>query len=186
MTTVMIVLGVLVIGFLFLMNKSVNRDEANKNTLQDIIETLMTKHNLNLDKHFKSQNNTNFVGFDQSQSKILIATNTKQRVVGFKDILDCAISIDGQTIEKSSTSKIVAGEVLAGGVGAVIGATMKDKDQQINAIGLTVTLNDLTAPTMEIIFDSSNEAKNYKSQVEEWHGIFKIIMERNREGNMAS
>ena len=71
---------------------------------------------------------------------------------------------------------------MAGGVGALVGSTMKQKTStKLTSVGLALTIDNLTSPNLNLNFAKGDEYQcvNSKPALEEWHHVFKVIIKRN-------
>jgi hypothetical protein len=123
------------------------------------------------------------IGLDEEKKEVFITKiNEAPKFYLFSEILDCTLNINGQKITKSSATNIIGGAVLAGGVGALVGSTMGQKTHtKLSYVGLILTIDNLTTPNLNLCFAQFNEAYCHQSKpaLEEWHHVFKVIIERN-------
>ena len=99
--------------------------------------------------------------------------------------------MDGTSYHKSSTvgtlGRTLAGGVLMGGVGAIVGGTTAKKKvvDTVETIDIKLTIDSLTNPILELrFFDlktkrSSPFFKLFAEDAEKWAGIFDVIVRRN-------
>ena len=136
-----------------------------------------------ISKYFVNLNRDLLIGFDEDKKELFVTkVNEEPKFYSFDKILDCTLNINGQNITKSSASNIVGGAILAGGVGALIGSTMKQKTStKLTYVGLTLTIDNLSSPNLNLCFAKGDEYQcvNSKPALEEWHHVFKVIVERN-------
>lgn len=120
------------------------------------------------------------------------------RKVPYSEIVQAAVIIDEVITSKSSlASKVggtIAGGMLAGGVGAVVGGmnTKRKNKSDINEIELKVIINDKNNPSLNVRFNKSpiskdKEIKKIKSLAEEWKSVIDLIInEENQKFNSSS
>lgn len=172
-----IVIIVLIVSFLKLRKskQSVGYFESKLTELKD--------QGYTVNKHYINKPETVIIGFDENKKTLFAAKVDKQvKFFPFEKIIDCKININGEDIAKSSAANIVGGAILGGGIGALIGASMKtNKSTKLTYTGLSITFDDLTFPKLDICFAEKNEfqCQGSRKGLEEWHGIFKVIIERN-------
>lgn len=121
------------------------------------------------------------------KEKIIILNKNEYH---FEDIIGCELIEDGNSItsisskKKSSLGKAVAGGVLFGGVGAIIGGTSgKTKSTAIetnycNNLKLKITINNLSNPCEFIEFinrQTNKQSLKYKQFYEEAQKIISVI-----------
>lgn len=152
-----------------------------KNRLDELLKGVINKHSLNLKKIHKSMDNKLLISFDESKKKlVLVNRNDVAITIDFDLIIDCVVNINGETISKSSATNIIGGAILAGGIGALIGSTMKSKSKkEIDYVGLRLTLNNLEHPMVDLCFQQGQYSEVETDNVIEWHSVFKVIIERN-------
>ncbi len=123
----------------------------------------------------------------------------------FADLIQSEILEDGVSISKVSNasmlSRVLVGGALAGGVGAIVGGvTSKNiSNQMAISIDLKIVMNDMDCPTytlnilsnvnsygMEVQQGIPKNAPLYiemKQLVEQWHGLFSVVINRNEKEN---
>jgi hypothetical protein len=109
--------------------------------------------------------------------------NVSSRSLRPSEILSCEIDTVGATItqtqKKGGISNAVAGAVIAGGAGAVVGATQAKSTSTTNnvfsEIGLRLGIADLEVPTFKILFyrgdpiaENSTEAIQAMGEAKDW------------------
>lgn len=115
--------------------------------------------------------------------------------IPFSSIIEAKVIRNNQTITTTSTSsqilRGVAGGVIAGGLGAIIGGIgAKTKStEHIRELSLEIVVDSLTNPRIvipfylsEVTLDATKE-KNQEiiNNVESWYRIFTVIIHRNQE-----
>ncbi len=94
---------------------------------------------------------------DNTSKRVCILANGKKYVCGFDKIINVEYIENGETISSKSTIRTIggalAGSVLAGGVGAIVGGLSgKSKTTtNISTISVKVTLRDYTTPSINIV-----------------------------------
>ena len=78
--------------------------------------------------------------------------NVKGKVYGFDIIEDVDLIIDGHSVTKGGLGKMVAGGLLLGPVGALVGGvTAKKKNKEVvDMMKIVVKTNDFDNPTIEL------------------------------------
>lgn len=114
-----------------------------------------------------------FIEFDDNQKKWLIpdgflGKKKNPKIYNYRDIVDFELLEDGETITKGGLGRAVAGGMLLGGVGAVVGGvTGKKKSKAIcNSLKIKITLNNINDPVVYINFltaTTKKESLTYKT-----------------------
>jgi len=179
MIFVYVVITVIIIASVLVFIQARNK----KNELNNSLNSFCDINNFNCNKKYINIQDGFLLTYDEVKKKIiLIKRNKEPKTIDFNLVLDCVVSIDGETINKSSVTNIIGGAILGGGIGALIGASIKSKKvEKIDNISLVLTINDLSSPKLEIKFPILGMTSDYdKEEVEEWHNVFKVIIERNK------
>ncbi len=89
-------------------------------------------------------------------------TTHNPRIYSYNDVLDFALLEDGGSINKGGLGRAVAGGVLFGGVGAVVGGVtgIKKSKPVCSSLKIKITLNDMSHPAEYINFISSETKKS--------------------------
>ena len=90
-----------------------------------------------------------YIKFNNNTKQILISPNFNPRIVNYSEILDFELIENGETvITKSGLGKAVAGGILFGGVGAIVGGTTSKKKSvtSISGLKIKVVVNDMNNP----------------------------------------
>ncbi|BCS85959.1 hypothetical protein prwr041_18520 [Prevotella herbatica] len=140
----------------------------------------------------KTMTSTGIIALDINK-EIFIAINNKrcifsEKVIPFSDIIACELVIDGESVYKKSTSRVlggaIVGNVLAGGVGTVIGGLSgkSKKKEKIKSINLNLTLRDIENPLYIIKFyeykGTDMLLDTIKKAAEEWKSRISAIIDK--------
>ena len=115
----------------------------------------------------------------------------KEKLINFNDIFEAEIKTNNNTISKISLGGTIAGGVLAGGVGALIGSQSNKKTvDKIKTITLKINTKDFDNPIINFnLFESidkkgdnpdGDKVKETLKNAEKWEGMLKIILEENK------
>lgn len=110
------------------------------------------------------------------QSKNLI---TKR--ISFKNIIKVEIIEDNEIVANNLTGAI-AGDILLGPVGALIGSATSSNTRYVNMLELRITINDLATPLIKIPLinkQMNKKLKMYKQFAEQaahWHALILVAM----------
>ena len=110
------------------------------------------------------------------------------RIHSYDEVLDFELLEDGGSIVKGGLGRAVAGGVLFGGVGAIVGgATGKRKGKPTcTSLKIKITLNDMTTPTEYINLISTETKKSSmlyqtcEKQAQEILSLFQVMCESNK------
>lgn len=97
------------------------------------------------------------IEFDENQKKWLIPDGIfggkkHPKIYNYSDIIDFELLEDEESITKGGLGRAVAGGLLFGGVGAVVGGVTGHKKSKpvCNSLKIKITINDINSPTAYI------------------------------------
>ncbi|WP_193065338.1 DUF4428 domain-containing protein [Oceanobacillus oncorhynchi] len=128
-----------------------------KKVTADEIRESIKDSNKNGEK-FLDFNSTREIGdiikFDDDNKKILISEYLEYHVINYSDVISFELLEDGDVVKSSGLGRAVAGGLLFGGAGAVVGAvTGKGKEKNYcNSIKIRVNTKNLEQSSYYIIF----------------------------------
>lgn len=134
----------------------------------------------------------NFVAFDEAQQKWALLNSWSGKIVvtfDYNDIVDFELMEDGESVASGGLGRALAGGVLFGGVGAIVGGvTGKRRSNEFcSSLKLKVTINDVTNPVIYVNFIESKTKKNgftYKTIAEaaqECLSVFQLICDKQKD-----
>lgn len=107
------------------------------------------------------------IEFDDNQQKWLVpdgffGKKKNPKIYQYSDIIDFELLEDGESITKGGLGRAVAGGVLFGGIGAVVGGVTGGKKSKTICTNLKIkiTIKDINNPTVYINFITSSTKKN--------------------------
>lgn len=105
---------------------------------------------------------------------------TKSTVYNYNDILDFELLEDGESIAKGGLGRAVAGGILFGGIGAVVGgATGSRKNKPVcTTLKIKISLNNISNPVEYISFITTPTKKDgliYKSSEKAAHECLSLL-----------
>lgn len=116
-----------------------------------------------------------------------VANATPQFVVyHFNEILECSILEDGNTTAASGVGRALVGEMLAGGVGAVVGASTRGTKPTSLSLDIRIISKNLENPTYIIHllkYEVKHSDRTYKTAMDfaqEVYGTLSAIIDINR------
>lgn len=162
------------------------------------LEKALTRNDFVADFSYLSDDYLSGIAINESQQTVAILKRhsvdeeLKMKLLNFDDIVECAINEDGNTVTHTSKSSTVGnafiGSVLAGGVGAILGAMTTDKttSDRIYKSSLMIVVDDLNEPIHEINFLNSNmivdkDSEMYQNiyyEMNKWHKRISVILKR--------
>ena len=184
MLYIFIILTIVVVSIYF-KTKNENKKFLEKENLLKSIDDFTVSDNYISDKGFS-------IGLDKERNSICFVDNYgNSNVYKYTEIIECSIEIDGEIVQKKSTTntalRTLAGGLLLGGTGAIVGGlsgSYKNKEK-IKSVILKIIVNDIENPVFKIDFlfiECNKESIIYtaaKSNVEKWHGIVSILINKN-------
>lgn len=160
-----------------------------------LLAKVKNKEGFNAEYTLLNHDKNQLLALDKS-GKILICEalydgTINDKLINFSDILEAEIKTNNTTISKISVGGTIAGVVLAGGVGALIGSQNNKKSiEKIKSISLKINTKDFDNPviTFQIFQSMDDKGVNPDSfsvqeplnNAEKWEGMFKIILEQNK------
>lgn len=131
-----------------------------------------------------------FIEFDDINKKWFIpkdkSSKAYPKIYNYEDILEFELLKDGESVTKGGIGKAVAGGLIFGGVGAIVGGSTgkKTTKEVIKSLNIKITLNDINDPTEYInLIDFKTpkfEYQNIYTSTEEILSTLSIILEGNK------
>jgi hypothetical protein len=128
-----------------------------------------------------------FVAFDDEKELIAISPKLRARIYEYSHIIDFELLEDGETITSGGLGRALAGGLLFGGTGAIVGGiTGKRKNKEsINRLSIKINFNNIEKPNDYINFiykktkKDSIEYKDAYNKAQECLSILQIICDKN-------
>ncbi len=202
-----IIILVIIVIFAIAIGKVVKDNKNNKKAN----ETFDKLKDFTASRRYVSQTSGISMAFDKQRSTIcfLIKKTIFRPAVGskvldpakeyipifyaFDKILQCELMTDSKTILKKSVSGgvggAILGDVLAGGVGAIIGGSMGSSalTDKIKSVDLKIIINDTSNPVFKVNFfkgETKKGSSTYKTaynEAEKWHSIFVGLIAQDKD-----
>lgn len=129
---------------------------------------------------------------DDSAQKICLIVGNNLRVIGYGDLIESEVVVDGHSVTKTSRASqfigTAVGAVLAGGVGAIIGGLSgtKSTKEKINGVSLKLIVNDTKNPIhlidfFEMTSTGSTVPKIALDEAKYWHDLLSVIIRQARD-----
>jgi hypothetical protein len=123
-------------------------DEDQDQIKEDLLVQLKEK-NIKAHKTYNITHSYNInkqVIFDFLNKKIAIldVITTTIKYVDFNEIIACELIEDNATIMQGGFGRAVVGGVLAGGVGAIVGASLRDSTNVVNNLSIRIVTSDIS------------------------------------------
>ncbi|MDK0695919.1 DUF4428 domain-containing protein [Clostridium perfringens] len=153
------------------------------------------ENKVNVDNFNATKKIEKYIEFDDTNRKWLIPNliygKYSTKVYDYKDILEFELLEDGEVITKGGLGRAVAGGILFGGVGAIVGGITGNKKTKsvVNSLKIKITLNDMNNPTIYIPLIKSKTKTNSVSYrgayglCQEILSTLDIITKSNKEIN---
>ncbi|NHN31491.1 SHOCT domain-containing protein [Paenibacillus agricola] len=157
---------------------------------------------------FISEDHLLAIALDNSKQKVCFVFTNGKRINEtfvlnsilylYKDILHSEIQENGTSISSTSRSSQLAGAaiggLLAGGIGALVGASGATQtiSQKVNKLEMKIVVDDINHPTWYISFLEPVQAiigfdiksiayQNARKDAERWHSLLKVLIRRADE-----
>ncbi|UYZ34963.1 SHOCT domain-containing protein [Clostridium beijerinckii] len=108
-----------------------------------------------------------YIEFDDTQKKWLVpdgllGKKKNPKIYNYSDIVDYELLEDGESIAKGGLGRAVAGGVLFGGIGAIVGGVTGGKKSKTvcTSLKIKITVNDINNPVVYLKFLSSETKKS--------------------------
>lgn len=129
---------------------------------------------------------------DDSARKLCLIFGNNLRVIGFPDLIESEVVVDGHSVTKTSRASqfvgTAVGAVLAGGVGAIIGGLSGSKStkEKVNGVSLKLIVNDTKDPIHVIDFFEMTSTGSTVPQIaldeaKYWHDLLSVIIKQARD-----
>lgn len=96
----------------------------------------------------------------------------------FSDIIECEIIEDSNTIMKGGLGRAIVGDVLAGGVGAIVGAITRKSKNVTNSLQIRLVTNNITAslyPLDLITSETKKDSTEYKNIMQFANNVYATV-----------
>lgn len=199
--------GNLIFGLFFfiflgvLIASNVSHAKNYSNVMEKELEKALINNNFTADISYLSDDYLSGIALNKTEEKVVVFKrfNIKEdfspSIYNFSDILECSIKEDGDTVintvSKSLIGRAMAGGVLFGGIGAVIGGLSGERivSEKIYRATLSLTFDDIDYPIREVDFLNSNMLVDRNSDLyrkiyddlNKWHKTISVIIKRNEK-----
>ncbi len=173
---------IIVLVIIVMMYIPEKKREKNKNSL--LSQLKQDKFKADKTYNISLMDDSKQVLFDLDNNKIAILdvlANTLD-YIEINKIIDCEIIQDNATIMKGGIGRAIVGGVLAGGVGAIVGAGTRGSSDVIKNLAVRIITNDISKPLVmitlidgEVKRDSHVYKKHMASAQEIYSAIISII-----------
>lgn len=95
-----------------------------------------------------------YLKIDDNNKKWVIANSKFSKIYNFSDIVDFELLEDGDSVAKGGLGRAIAGGVLFGGVGAIVGGVTGSRKNKgvCNSLKIKITVKNMFNPTEYITF----------------------------------
>lgn len=172
-------------------------------------DTKQHLHNLNeleenlSNKNFKTSKKIEYINMLSNLPSIQLNVDTEHKKIAFckifpyqslnifdfKDIIECEIIEDSNTILKGGVGRAVVGGAIAGGVGAIVGANTRDSKNVINNLQIRIVTKDITNAlyTIDLITtETKKENMLYKNSMKFANSIYATLQSIMNENSNNS
>ena len=115
---------------------------------------------------------------DTNSKQFALTCNGKNKLVDyipFDSIVDVELLDDHSTIMHGGVGRAIVGSVLAGGIGAIVGAGTRKSNDVIRSLRVRIITNDVN--NANIMIPLMNETSTIKKDSPEYHTIFVLAQE---------
>lgn len=175
-------------------------DRSRGQLLEKSLDKALINLGIHADDSYLSDDYLSGIALDQDKETLIILvrqninSNFNSVTFDFKDIMECSIIEDEETITKSSKSLAIGGALVAGGTGAVVGGLLGDKhsNEKVLKATLSIVVDDIMNPVHEINFLNSNILVDRNSElyqtvykdIYKWYKRIGVILKRNGKLNI--
>ena len=128
------------------------------------IEEILEERNFNISQKVKYGNKFQ-VDVDTLHKKVAVGMtypNVNVTFLDFEQIIDCKITENSNIISGGGLGRAVAGGVIAGGVGAIVGANTKKSSTMLNNFSIDIITNDINNSVVRLkMIDSPLDINTY-------------------------
>jgi len=175
-----IIIGVIVLVIIIIIAwQSAKKKAENKKSLQGQLK----QNNFKVDKTYDiisfGINKQVLFDFDSNKIAILDAIANSIDYVEFNKIVDCEIIEDNTTIMKGGIGRAVVGGVLAGGVGAIVGAGTRGSSDVVRNLAIRIITNDISNSLVMITLiagKTKRDSVDYINCMASAQGIYSTII----------
>lgn len=146
---------------------NINVTKGIKNTSVEEIKNALEKSKQNerdINNFQLSRKVANFIHFDDINKKMMFPKTIlrKAKIYNYSEILEYEILEDGETITKGGLGRAVAGGLLFGGVGAIVGGVTGGKSTKkiVKSLKVKIVLDNLANPVEYIDLLGAMETKS--------------------------
>lgn len=163
MEIVLIIVGIALIGVIcaVFVNSDNNAQSKVKNNVQTIFNKIVNSGAITPTNIFKPLLENYIFAIDENNKKVVYVSADVNRVFNFDEIINFELLESGSTIFQKSAMRTIGGalvgDVLAGGIGAIIGGLSggQIERRKVSSIVIKVLLKDIKNPSLEIfIFEN--------------------------------
>lgn len=177
----------IIIGLICVVAYVIYDNVSQKEKRGNIESKLKSLNEFNATEIYLQKNGLQGISFDEENKKIAFVFQNTEFIYPFSKLIDCEIIRDNVVVFKSSKSGAIAGGLIAGGIGAIVGGGSGTEQTKVKSLALKLIFDDLREPVRNVQFyDSINEKgdsafyyENDLRLMERWHGIFTAIISRN-------
>lgn len=204
MLTIILLVPIIAVVIAFIIFFNDHRSEKKRKTA--MTETLSRITGFDYSNITINRGSNNAIAYDEKRKEFLFIEENNQntnddsfpfnvRFIKDTDIISSEVSVSGVSITKtqrgSQLGSAIAGGVLFGGAGAVVGglsgATVTT--EKTDDVRLTITVDDTTHPVFTMRFLTMEVKKpgyfydEALKQATHWHAICDIVIKRNSDNN---
>lgn len=130
--------------------------------------------------------------YDAKELMLIEVSNYSVRKILFEKIRQCELLEDNETIMKGGIGRAIVGGILAGGVGAIVGAATRKSQDVTNSLAIKIVIDSNLEPMLlfDLIFTQVQRSSNfYKDTYEKAQKVCSIIfniIDKNMQNNIEN
>lgn len=141
------------------------KDNADKRKNTEKTDEVLNNRNFKTTRKFRYELNSNIIEFrTDMQNKQIAICEIKQQpkidIIKFEKVVDCEIIQDSNVIMKGGVGRAIVGGAIAGGVGAIVGATTRKSTNIIDSLQIRIIANNTYNPLYMLKLISTQTQKD--------------------------
>lgn len=182
--------GAIILALVVSSQKTKEQEKVNAERHKDILDG---KSGITPTKSLKCRTCPFAIYIDEKAKKILVANlkTDDKRTIPFENVVECSILENGATVQSGGVGRAIVGGALAGGVGAIVGATTRGSHAMLSSLSVRIVTKDISNALCEIpIIKSetkrdSDEAKEAISFSQQIYATIISIIDSKPKANSA-
>lgn len=182
---IIFVLGIVGLVF-YLTYRSVQKSSENRtNETLNKTENFIRTNELNVSKKMEyrlywTKELYKTIILDEKNKKLAVigVAGTKEDIINFSDIINCEIVQDNYIIKEGTVGRALVGGILAGGVGAIVGANTANNKAAVCSLGVRIILKDIVKSIVSIELiraETVCDTEEYRQAIQFAQELYSVI-----------